>query len=144
MENIVIISSMRKRIMSFTICMLFELFRRWYDMTTWEFNSLFMQQVIKYPITLSNVKCVALSCCWLLEAGFKLEHTNGLDLDPKLHSATHISACLSLDDSLLYSIVLMWRSFLGLSLLLWKLQDSLAQLSQSRAHCKTWLTLEKM
>jgi hypothetical protein len=36
--------------------MLFELFRRWYDMTTWQFN-FFLQQVIKYHITLSDV-------CW--------------------------------------------------------------------------------
>jgi hypothetical protein len=34
-KNIAIISSMRIRIMSFTICMLFDLFYQWYDMTTW-------------------------------------------------------------------------------------------------------------
>jgi hypothetical protein len=37
-ENIAIVSSMRIRIMSFTICMLFELFWRRYDMTTQQFN----------------------------------------------------------------------------------------------------------
>jgi hypothetical protein len=45
--------------MSFKICMLFELFRRWYDMTTCQFNLFFLQQVIKYPITLCDVECVA-------------------------------------------------------------------------------------
>jgi hypothetical protein len=34
-ENIAIISRMRIRIMPFTIRMLFELLRQWYDMTTW-------------------------------------------------------------------------------------------------------------
>jgi hypothetical protein len=33
-ENIAIVSSMRIGIMSFTICILFELFQRWYDMIT--------------------------------------------------------------------------------------------------------------
>jgi hypothetical protein len=33
-ENIAVISSIRIRIMPFTICMLLELFRQWYDMTT--------------------------------------------------------------------------------------------------------------
>jgi hypothetical protein len=42
MKNIVIISSMRIRIMPFTICMLFELFRRWYDMTTLQLNLFFL------------------------------------------------------------------------------------------------------
>jgi hypothetical protein len=59
MKNIAIISSMRIRIMLFTIRMLFELFQRWYDMTTWQFNLFFLQQVIKYPITISDVKSVA-------------------------------------------------------------------------------------
>jgi hypothetical protein len=45
--------------MPFTICILFELFRQWYDMTAWQFNLILLQQVIKYSITLSNVKCVA-------------------------------------------------------------------------------------
>jgi hypothetical protein len=58
-ENIAIISSMRIRIMPITIRMLFELFRQWYDMTTWQFNLLFLQQVIKYPVTLSGIECVA-------------------------------------------------------------------------------------
>jgi hypothetical protein len=58
-ENIAIISSMTIRIMSFAIHMLFELFWRQYDMTTWQFNLLFLQQVVKDPITLSNVKRVA-------------------------------------------------------------------------------------
>jgi hypothetical protein len=44
--------------MPFTICMLFEMFQQWYDMTTREFNLFFLQQVIKYPITLSDVECV--------------------------------------------------------------------------------------
>jgi hypothetical protein len=59
MENIAIISSMRIRIMPFTICMLLELFQQWYDVTTWQFNLLFLQQVIKNHITLSDIKCVA-------------------------------------------------------------------------------------
>jgi hypothetical protein len=59
MEDIAIISRMRIRIMSFTICKLFELFQRWYDVTTWQFNLFFLQQVIKDPITLSNIKRVA-------------------------------------------------------------------------------------
>jgi hypothetical protein len=68
---------------------------------------------------------------------------NGLDLDLQLYSATYISASSSSDDLLLYSTVLMWHSFLALSLVLGRLLDFLAQLSQSRAHCKTWLTSEK-
>jgi hypothetical protein len=59
MENVAIITSMRIRIMPFTICILLELFRRWYDMTTWQFNLLFLQQVVKDPITLSDIKRVA-------------------------------------------------------------------------------------
>jgi hypothetical protein len=59
MEDIAIVSSMRIRIMPFIICMLFELFRQRYDVTTWQFNLLFLQHVVKDPITLSNVKCVA-------------------------------------------------------------------------------------
>jgi hypothetical protein len=58
-EDIAIVSSLRIRIMPFTICMLFELFRQRYDVTTWQFNLLFLLQVVKDPITLSNVKCVA-------------------------------------------------------------------------------------
>jgi hypothetical protein len=46
-KNIAILSSMRIRIMPFTICMLSELFRRWYDITTWQFNLFLLQQVIK-------------------------------------------------------------------------------------------------
>jgi hypothetical protein len=41
-EDIAIVSSIRIRIMPFTICMLFELFWRWYDVTTWQFNLLFL------------------------------------------------------------------------------------------------------
>jgi hypothetical protein len=37
-KNIAIVSSMRIRIMSFVISLLFELFRRWYDMITWQFH----------------------------------------------------------------------------------------------------------
>jgi hypothetical protein len=59
MEDMAIVSSMRIRIMSFTICMPFELFQRWYDVATWQFNLLFLQQVVKDPITLSDVDCVA-------------------------------------------------------------------------------------
>jgi hypothetical protein len=58
-ENIAIISSIRIRIMPFTIRMLFDLFRWWYDMTTWQFDLFFLQQVIKNPIILSDVKSVA-------------------------------------------------------------------------------------
>jgi hypothetical protein len=58
MENIAIISSMRIRIMPFTISILFELFRQWYDMITWQLNLFFLQQVINDPITLSNVESV--------------------------------------------------------------------------------------
>jgi hypothetical protein len=74
-------------------------------MTTLQFNLLFLQQVVK-DITLSNVKRVAHLILSFLEVGFKLEHTNGLDLDPQLHSATHMSASSLSDDSLLYSTVL--------------------------------------
>jgi hypothetical protein len=55
-ENIAIVSSMRIGIMSFTICILFELFQRWYDMITWQFELLFLQQVIKNPITFSDIE----------------------------------------------------------------------------------------
>jgi hypothetical protein len=82
--------------------------------------------------------------CQLLEAGFKLEHMNDLDFEAQLHSATHMSAFLSSDDSLAYSTMLTGHLFLGLSPLLVKLLDSLAQLSQSRALCKTWLMSEKI
>jgi hypothetical protein len=58
-ENIAIVSSMGIRIIPFTIRMLLELFWRWYDMTTWQFNLFFLQQVIEYPITLSDVESVA-------------------------------------------------------------------------------------
>jgi hypothetical protein len=58
-ENIAIISSKRIRIVPFTICKLFKLFRRQYDMISWQFNLFFLQQVIKNPIILSNVKSVA-------------------------------------------------------------------------------------
>jgi hypothetical protein len=44
MKNIAIVSSMRIRIMPFVISMLFELFRRWYDMITWQFNLFLLQQ----------------------------------------------------------------------------------------------------
>jgi hypothetical protein len=57
-EDIDIVNSMRIIIMSFTICMLFELFWRRYDVTTWQFNLLFLQQVVKDPITLSDIECV--------------------------------------------------------------------------------------
>jgi hypothetical protein len=63
-KNIAIISSISIRIMSFTIHMFFELFRRWYDMTTWQFNLFFLQHVIKYPITLSDMECVAHFILW--------------------------------------------------------------------------------
>jgi hypothetical protein len=105
-ENIAIVSSMRIRIMPFTICMLFELFQRRYDVTTWQFNLLFLQQVVKNPITLSDIKCVAHFILSVLEASFKLEQMNGLDLDPQLHSAIHMSASSSSNNSLLYSTVL--------------------------------------
>jgi hypothetical protein len=59
MENIAIISSMRIRIMLFIISMLFELFQRRHDVTTWQFNLFLLQQVIKNPITLSDIKNVA-------------------------------------------------------------------------------------
>jgi hypothetical protein len=58
MKNIAIVSSMRIRIMSFTISMPFELFQRWYDMITWQLNLFFLQQVIKDLITFSDVKSV--------------------------------------------------------------------------------------
>jgi hypothetical protein len=57
-RNIAIVSSMRIRIMPFAIHMLFELFQRWYNMTTWQFNLFFLQQVIKNSITLSDVESV--------------------------------------------------------------------------------------
>jgi hypothetical protein len=37
----------------------FELFQRHYNMITWQFNLFLLQQVIKYPITLSDVETVA-------------------------------------------------------------------------------------
>jgi hypothetical protein len=58
-ENITIISSIGIRIMPFTIHMLFELFRRRYDMITWQFNLFFLQQVIEDSITFSDVESVA-------------------------------------------------------------------------------------
>jgi hypothetical protein len=58
-KNIAIVSTMRIRIMPFTICMLFQLFRRRYNMITWQLNLFFLQQVIKYPITLSDVESKA-------------------------------------------------------------------------------------
>jgi hypothetical protein len=91
-ENIAIISSMRIVIMPFTICMLFYLFWRRYNMITWKFNLFFLQQVIKNPITFSDVESKANLILRLLEVSFKLEHTNGLDFDAQLHSATHVSA----------------------------------------------------
>jgi hypothetical protein len=45
--------------MPFIVCMLFELFRRWYDMITWQFDLFFLQQEIKEPITLSDIKIVS-------------------------------------------------------------------------------------
>jgi hypothetical protein len=45
--------------MPFTICMFFDLFQQWYDMTAWQFNLLFLQQVVKDHITLSNFEHVA-------------------------------------------------------------------------------------
>jgi hypothetical protein len=57
-ENIAIVSSIKIRIMSFAISMLFKLFRRRYDMITWQFNLFLLQQVIKDPITLSDVESV--------------------------------------------------------------------------------------
>jgi hypothetical protein len=68
---------------------------------------------------------------------------NGLDFEAQLHSATHMSTSSSFDDSLAYLTMLMEQSFLVLSPLLVELLDYLAWLSQSRALCKTWLTLEK-
>jgi hypothetical protein len=42
--------------MPFTISMFFELFQWQYDMITWQLNLFLLQQVIKNPITLSDVK----------------------------------------------------------------------------------------
>jgi hypothetical protein len=39
--------------------MFFDLFQQWYDMTAWQFNLLFLQQVVKDHITLSNFEHVA-------------------------------------------------------------------------------------
>jgi hypothetical protein len=58
-KDIAIVSSMRIRTMPFTICILFELFQRRYDLTTWQLNLFFLQQVVKNPITLSDVECLA-------------------------------------------------------------------------------------
>jgi hypothetical protein len=68
--------------MPFTIRMPFELSRRWYNMISWQFNLLFLQQVIEDPITLSDVECVAHLSYRLIEVDFKLKHTNCLDLKP--------------------------------------------------------------
>jgi hypothetical protein len=58
-KNITLISSMTVRIMPFTTCMLFQLFRRQYKMISWQFNLFFLHQVIKDPITLSDIKSIA-------------------------------------------------------------------------------------
>jgi hypothetical protein len=81
--KIAIVSSMRIRIMPFTISTFFELFRRWYGMITWQFNLFFLQRVIKDPITLSDIKSVTHLVLSAFRSRFKLDHTNGLDLDPK-------------------------------------------------------------
>jgi hypothetical protein len=114
-----------------------------YNMITWQFDLLLLQQVIEILSHLVTLKVKRNSSCRLLEVGFKLEHTNGLDFEAQLHSAIHMLASSSSDDSQAYSTMLRGHSFLGLSLLLLKLLDSLPQLSQSRALCKTWLTSEK-
>jgi hypothetical protein len=44
--------------MPFVISMLFELFQQLYDMITWQFNLFLLQEVIKNPITLSDVESV--------------------------------------------------------------------------------------
>jgi hypothetical protein len=106
MKNITINSSMRIKIMPFAIHMLFEMFRRRYDTTTSQFNLLFLHQVVKDHITLSNIKHVAYFVLSSFKSRLKLEHPNGLDLDPQLHSATHMSAFSSSDDLLLYSTML--------------------------------------
>jgi hypothetical protein len=59
MKNIAIVSSLRIQIMPFAISILFEVFRRQYNMITWQFDLFFLQQVIKNHITLSDVKGVA-------------------------------------------------------------------------------------
>jgi hypothetical protein len=43
-------------------------------------------------------KIKRISSCRLLETDFKLEHTNGLDFDAQLHSATHMSTSSPFDD----------------------------------------------
>jgi hypothetical protein len=75
-------------------------------MTTWQFNLFFLQQVIKIISHLAMSNVYRISSYWLLEVGFKVQHTNGLDLDPQLHSATHMSASSLSDVLLLYSTVL--------------------------------------
>jgi hypothetical protein len=57
MENIAIISSMRIKIIPFTISMLFELFQQWYNVITWQFNLFFMEQVIKDYHTQRHQMC---------------------------------------------------------------------------------------
>jgi hypothetical protein len=123
--------------------MLFELFQQWYDMTTWQFNLFFRQQVVNDPITLSDVECLAHFILSAFRSWLQARAYEWFRLRPQLHLATHMSVSSSSDDSLLYSIVLTWRPFLGLSLDLGKLQDSLAWHSQFRARYKTWLTSEK-
>jgi hypothetical protein len=107
-------------------------------MVTWQFNLFFLRQVIENPITFRDIESKASRL-----ADFKEEHTNGLNFEAQLHSATHMLVSSSSNDSLMYSTMLVGQSFLGLSLILTTLLDSLAQLLQSRALCKTWLMSEK-
>jgi hypothetical protein len=51
-------------------------------MTTLQFILLFMQQVVKIVSHLATSNVQHISSCRFLEAGFNLEHMNGLDLDP--------------------------------------------------------------
>jgi hypothetical protein len=60
-----------------------------YNMITWQFDLLLLQQVIEILSHLVTLKVKRNSSCRLLEVGFKLEHTNGLDFEAQLHSAIH-------------------------------------------------------
>jgi hypothetical protein len=104
MKNIAIVSSMQVRIMPFTISILFELFWLWYDMNTWQFNLFLLQQVIKDPITLSDVESVVNLILLTFRSRFQ---ARAYEWTPQLHSAMHRSASSSSNDSLLYYTMLM-------------------------------------
>jgi hypothetical protein len=104
--KIAIVSSMRIRIMPFTISTFFELFRRWYDMITWQFNLFFLQRVIKDPITLSDIKSVTHLVLSAFRSRLQARSYKWFRFGPQIYSATYMSASSSSGDSSLYSTML--------------------------------------